>query len=157
MLEILVVDDHPLMRAGLECMLDAPPDLHVVGTAASGPQALRLAAQLQPDVVLMDVSLPGMDGVSATRLLGDLRPPPLVVMLTTTCSATLVQQAFAAGAAGFLLKDMPPEDLVAALRGVAEGRAAIDPRAARILSRQQRHADEDARPRGAASPSGPAD
>ena len=148
-MEILVVDDHPLMRAGLECMLAATPDLHVAGTAGSGPEALRLAHVLAPDVVLMDVSLPGMDGVEATRLLGGLRPPPRVVMLTSTCSAVLVRGAFAAGAAGYRLKDLPPAELLAALRGLDEGRPAIDPRAARILHRQQRR-DDAAAPRAAA-------
>lgn len=135
------MDDHPLMRAGLQCMLDATPDLHVTGTAGTAQEAVELAAELRPGLVLMDVSMPGMDGLAATRLLRDLRPPPTVVMLTTTCSAALVKEAFEAGAVGYLLKDMPAERLVSALRGLCDGRPAIDPRAARILLREQRRAD----------------
>lgn len=138
MLDILLVDDHPLMRAGLRCLLDTTDDLHVVGTAADGPQALSRAEQLRPDVVLLDVCMPGMDGIEAARRLCELVPAPAVVMLTTTCAAAVVRQAFAAGACGYLLKDFAPERLVAALRGLADGRPAIDPRVARILVRQRR-------------------
>ena len=138
MLEILVVDDHPLMRAGLQCLLDTTGDLHVVGTAVDGPQALTMAEQLRPDIVLLDVCLPGMDGIEAARRLCELGPAPAVVMLTTTCAAAVVRQAFAAGAAGYLLKDLAPERLMAALRGLADGRPAIDARVARILVRQRR-------------------
>ena len=144
MLEILIVDDHPLLRAGLQCLLDATSDLRVVGSAADGLEALRLAQALRPDIVLMDLCMPGMDGLEATRHLRTLQPAPTVVMLTTTCAAAPVRNAFDAGAAGYLLKDMPPERLLAALRGLAQGRPAIDPRAARILARQRRRADEDA-------------
>ena len=144
MLEILIVDDHPLLRAGLECLLGTTQDLHVVGSAISGEDALRLAEQLAPDVVLMDLCMPGMNGLDATRRLRQLQPAPTVVVLTTACAAALVLDAFAAGAAGYLVKDMPPDRLVAALRGLAEGRPAIDPRAARILSRQRRRVHEDA-------------
>lgn len=151
-MEILVVDDHPLMRAGLECLLEATPDLHVAGTVSSGPEAVELARRLRPDVVLMDISLPGLDGIEATRLLRRLRPAPLVVMLTSTCSATSVLGAFAAGAAGYLVKDLPPERLVAALRDLQEGQPAIDLRAVRILRRHHEGAGETAAlPRAEAS------
>lgn len=156
-MEILVVDDHPLMRAGLECMLDAAPDLHVAATAGGGVEAVELAERLHPDVVLLDLSMPELDGISATRLLRELQPPPVVVVLTSTCSAASVRAAFTAGAAGYLLKDTPPEALLTALRGLREGRPALDPRAARILLREQRWAEGDARVPGAAVPSGPVD
>jgi DNA-binding NarL/FixJ family response regulator len=143
-LEILVVDDHPVMRAGLQCMLDTAPDLTVVGTAADGTEAVRLAAELEPDVVLMDLSMPGMDGLAATRLVVRLDPAPKVVVLTSTGAAVTVREAFAAGAVGYLLKDMAPASLIAALRGLADERPAVDPRAASILARQ-RQADHDAR------------
>ena len=137
MLEILVVDDHPLMRAGLQCMLDTAPDLAVVGAAADGAEALRLAVDLEPDVVLMDLSMPGMGGLEATRHMVRLRPAPKVVVLTTTCAAVTVREAFAAGAVGYLLKDMPPAALITALRGLREQRPAVDPRVERILVRQR--------------------
>ena len=144
MLEILVADDHPLMRAGLQCMLDVTNDLRVVGTAASGAEAVRLADTLRPDVVLMDLSMPGMDGVEATRLLINLDPAPSVVMLTSTCDAVSVQECFAAGAAGYLLKDTPPDALLAALRGLESGVPAIDPRVSRILLRLDGRATQGA-------------
>lgn len=151
-MEILVVDDHPLLRAGLECMLEATPDLHVMGTVGNGAKAVELARRSSPDVVLMDISLPGMDGVEATRRMCELRPAPLVVMLTSTCSATSVRDAFAAGAAGYLVKDLPPERLVAVLRGLRDGLPAIDPRAARVLQRLHQGAGEAAPLRRAEAP-----
>ena len=138
MIEILVVDDHPLMRAGLQCLLDATVDLHVAATAAGGADAVRLCAELHPDLVLMDLCMPGMDGIEATRRVRSLDPAPTVVVLTSACVPALVQDAFAAGAGGYLLKDMPPERLVAALRGVEQGRTPLDPRVARILHRLER-------------------
>ena len=137
-LDILIVDDHALLRAGLECMFEATSDLRVVGSAADGDDALRLAEQLRPDVVLMDLFMPGMDGLEATALVRRLPDPPTVVILSTTCAALLVRAAFDAGAAGYLVKDMPPERLLDALRGLADGRPALDPRAARILERRRR-------------------
>ena len=135
MLAILLVDDHPLMRAGLQCMLDVTDDLRVVGAAASGAEAVELTRRLRPDVVLMDLCMPGMDGVQATQLLQDLDPAPTVVVLTSSCDPALVRDAFAAGAAGYLLKDMPPEQLLRALSGLRSGTPAVDPRVARLLRR----------------------
>jgi DNA-binding NarL/FixJ family response regulator len=135
-LDILIVDDHLLVRAGLECMLNGTEGMRVVGTAADGLEALRLARRLAPDVVLMDLCMPGIDGVEATRLLRASQCAPVVVVLTSACAPAVVRDAFAAGAAGYLLKDMPPEQLLEALRGLASGRPAIDPRVARILGRQ---------------------
>lgn len=141
MLDVLLVDDHPLLRAGLECLLEATPGLRVVASAADGHDAVRLARELRPDVVLMDLCMPGIDGFQATSMLRHLPEPPTVVVLTTSCGAALVRAAFAAGAAGYLVKDMAPDRLLDALRGLAVGRPAIDPRAARVLERHRRRAD----------------
>ena len=146
MLDILVVDDHALLRAGLEFMLGATPDLRVVGSAASGEDAVRLAQELRPDVVLMDLCMPGMDGLEATRRVRRLPEPPTVVILSTTCAAAVVRDAFDAGATGYLVKDMPADRLLGSLRGLAHGRSAMDPRAARILDRRRRSAQDPAQP-----------
>lgn len=135
MLEVLIVDDHPLLRAGLQCLLDATEDMCVVGATGSGLEAVELVARLHPDLVLMDVSMPGMDGVEATRRVHRLEVPTAVVMLTSSCDAALIEAAFDAGAAGYLLKDMTPERLLTALRGLEDGKPALDPRVARILVR----------------------
>lgn len=138
MVDVLIVDDHPLLRAGLQCLLDATPDLHVVGATGSGLEAVVLTARLHPDLVLLDVCMPGMDGVEVTRRVHRLGLPTAVVMLTSSCDATVIEAAFAAGAAGYLLKDMAPERLLTALRGLQDGRPALDPRVARILVRLAR-------------------
>lgn len=148
MLDILLVDDHPLMRAGLQCMLDETSDLRVVGTAAGGAEAVEAARALRPDVVLMDLSMPGMDGLEATRRLQTLDPPPAVVVLTSTSDPALVRESFAAGACGYLLKDMPPDGLLDALRGLPRGRPAIDRRVARALARLEGRAAQQGSDRG---------
>ena len=135
MLNVLIVDDHPLLRAGLQCLLDATEDMRVVGATGSGLEAVALVARLHPDLVLMDVSMPGMDGVEVTRLVHRLAVPTAVVLLTSSYDAALIAKAFDAGAAGYLLKDMSPERLLRALRGLEEGRPPMDPRVARILAR----------------------
>jgi len=137
-MHVLVVDDHPLIRAGLEGVLNASDDIRVVGTAADGVGAVELARWFLPDVVLMDVSMPGGDGITATRRMQELQRPPAVVVLTSSCTAALVEEVFAAGAVGYLLKDMPPGRLGPSLRGIYDGRPPIDPRAARILTRLRR-------------------
>ncbi len=140
MLDVLVVDDHPLVRAGLQSLLGATPGLRCTGTAADGAQALELARAQRPDVVLMDMSMPVLDGVAATRCLQALDVAPAVVALTSSCTPTLVKDVFAAGAVGYLVKDVPPAELASALLGMADGAPAIDPRAARILERVRRQA-----------------
>lgn len=144
MLEILVVDDSALMRSGLQCMLDSQPDLRVVGLADDGEAGLRQAQELRPGVVLMDLRMPGMDGIEATRRLKAMDPCPTVVVLTANCGSAVVRDAFAAGADGFLLKDMPPEQLLRALRDLPAGRPAVDPRVARVLRRLVRRAQQAA-------------
>jgi DNA-binding NarL/FixJ family response regulator len=134
-IRVLIADDQPLMRTGFRMILDAEPDLVVVGEAADGAEAVRLAAGARADVVLMDVRMPGMDGIEATRrLAGDgVRDPVRVLILTTFDLDEYVLSALRAGASGFLLKDVPPEDLVDAIKVVAAGDALLAPSVTRRL------------------------
>lgn len=133
MTTILVVDDHQLVRAGLVALLETAADLQVVGQAADGEEALRMARELRPEVVLMDLSMPVLDGVEATRRLVAERPDACVVVLTSFAEHERVTEALAAGAIGYLLKDSEPHDLIAAVRSAAQGHAPLDPRVARAL------------------------
>jgi DNA-binding NarL/FixJ family response regulator len=139
---LLVVDDQALMRAGFRMILDAEPDLDVVGEAADGAEAVEQAARLAPDVVLMDVRMPVMDGVEATRRLAGpgVAEPRKVLILTTFDLDEYVFAALRAGASGFLLKDTPPEDLVHAVRVVASGDAVVAPPVTRRLIERFAHA-----------------
>jgi DNA-binding NarL/FixJ family response regulator len=130
---ILLADDHQLVRAGLAGLLDSADDLQVVGQAADGQQALELASELAPDVVLMDLSMPVLDGVEATRRLLAENPAAKVVVLTSFSDQPRVADALAAGAVGYLLKDCEPRDLMAAVRAAAQGHAPLDPRVALAL------------------------
>jgi DNA-binding NarL/FixJ family response regulator len=130
---ILLVDDHHLVRAGLASLIDSADDLHVVGQAANGQQALELAATLAPDVVLMDLSMPEIDGVETTRRLLAIHRTANVVVLTSFSDQERVADALAAGAVGYLLKDCEPRDLLAAVRAAAQGHAPLDPRVAKAL------------------------
>jgi DNA-binding NarL/FixJ family response regulator len=133
MTSVLVVDDHAMVRSGLVVLIDGTSDLRVVGEAADGEQALELAIELQPDVVLMDLSMPVMDGVEATRALLTERPDSVVVVLTSFSDSARVTEALKAGAVGYMLKDCDPRDLLAAIRSASEGHAPLDPRVARAL------------------------
>ena len=125
MIKVLVVDDQRLVRAGFRVILAAEPDLVVVGEAADGVEAVRLSRELQPDVVLMDVRMPNMDGLEATRrVIAGSRAR--VLILTTFDADEYVYGALQAGASGFMLKDAPPEQLIAAVRAAAAGNALID-------------------------------
>jgi DNA-binding NarL/FixJ family response regulator/class 3 adenylate cyclase len=125
---VLIVDDQVLVRTGFRMILEAEPDLEVVGEASDGGEAVAQARALSPDVVLMDVRMPDMDGIEATRqLLGDDDATSKVVMLTTFDMDEYVYEALRAGASGFLLKDVPPEQLVAGIRAVASGDALLAP------------------------------
>jgi DNA-binding NarL/FixJ family response regulator len=130
MIRVLVVDDHRLVRAGLITLLEAAGDIEVVGEAADGRQALEVARTAAPDVTLMDLSMPVLDGVAATRLLLEEQPQARVVALTSFSDRQRVNDVLAAGAIGYLLKDSRPEDLLAAVRSAAEGHAPLDPRVA---------------------------
>jgi DNA-binding NarL/FixJ family response regulator len=129
----MVVDDQPVVRAGFAAIVDAEDDLEVVGEAADGHAALELAACLSPDVVLMDIRMPGVDGLAATALLTATDNPPRVLVLTTFDQDAYVYEALRAGASGFLLKDAQPADLLAAVRIVADGEAMLAPTVTRRL------------------------
>ena len=134
-IRVLIVDDQALVRAGFRLILETQEDLEVVGEAGDGREATRLARNLLPEVVLMDVRMPGLDGISATRLIATLDAPrPVrVVILTTYDLDEYVFDALAAGASGFLLKDVRPEDLVQGVRLVAAGDALLAPSVTRRL------------------------
>ncbi|GAB2949773.1 response regulator transcription factor [Micromonospora polyrhachis] len=125
---ILLVDDQPLLRTGFRMVLGAEDDLDIVGEAGDGVDAVDLARRLLPDVVLMDIRMPRMDGVAATRAIVDARLPVRVLILTTFDLDEYVVGALRAGASGFLAKDVPAEDLVMAIRTVAAGDAVVAPR-----------------------------
>ena len=126
-LGVLIADDQALMRAGFRMILEAEPDLEVVGEATNGHEAVTEAGRLRPDVVLMDVRMPEMDGIEATRRLLEGDGDTKVVMLTTFDMDEYVYEALRAGASGFLVKDVPPEQLVAGIRSVASGDSLLAP------------------------------
>jgi DNA-binding NarL/FixJ family response regulator len=127
-IRLLLADDQELVRTGFRLILNAEPDMVVAGEAADGAQAVDESARLRPDVVLMDVRMPGVDGIEATRRLGRIGPdPPRVIMLTTFDLDEYVYEALRAGASGFLLKDAPAAQLVDAIRVVAAGDALLAP------------------------------
>jgi DNA-binding NarL/FixJ family response regulator len=134
-IKVLVVDDQGLVRAGFRMILEAQPDIEVVGEAADGLDAVAAAGRLRPDVVLMDIRMPRLDGLEATRRLAGpgVADPVRVLMLTTFDLDEYVFEALRAGASGFLLKDLPREDLVAAVRVVAAGDALLAPQVTRRL------------------------
>jgi DNA-binding NarL/FixJ family response regulator len=136
MISVLVVDDQAMIRLGIRAMLDAQHDLTVVGEARDGREAVAEVRALTPDVVLMDVRMPGMDGLTATRILlgsADRQHVPRVVMLTTFDIDRYVYEALCAGASGFLLKDSGPEELANAVRAVVGGESVLSPGVTRRL------------------------
>jgi DNA-binding NarL/FixJ family response regulator len=134
-IRVLVVDDHPVVRRGISDLLAAEPDVDVVGLAGDGAEAVDRAAQLRPDVVLMDIEMPRVDGVEATRRIAALTPDSAVVILTTFADRARITRALDAGAAGYLLKDAEPAELVAGIRSAFAGRTPVSPRAADSLAR----------------------
>jgi DNA-binding NarL/FixJ family response regulator len=135
-IRVLVVDDQPLVRSGFRMILDERPDLELVGEAENGAQALELARQLDPDVILMDVRMPELDGVEATRRLVERGTRARILVLTTFDLDEYVYASIRAGASGFLLKDVKPEELVDAIRVVAAGNSLFGPAATqRLLER----------------------
>jgi DNA-binding NarL/FixJ family response regulator len=134
-IRVLLVDDQPLLRTGFRMILSAEPDLTIVGEAGDGAAGVEAARKLNPDVVLMDIRMPGMDGIAATRVLAGpgVENPAKVLILTTFGMDEYVVKALRAGASGFLLKDAPPEDLVDAIRIVAAGEALLAPSVTRRL------------------------
>ncbi|HSL58747.1 MAG TPA: response regulator transcription factor [Acidimicrobiales bacterium] len=130
---VLVVDDQALVRAGFVALLGSDPALEVVGEAGDGAEAIEVAAATHPDVVVMDIRMPGMDGIEATRHLAATDDPPGVLVLTTFDLDEYVYAALRAGASGFLLKDTPPAELIAAVKVVAGGDALLAPGITRRL------------------------
>ena len=133
MIRILLVDDQSLLRMGFRMILDAEPDIEVVGEAADGATGVRMTETLRPDVVLMDVRMPGMDGIQATASITAAGPASKVLILTTFDLDEYVFAGLKAGASGFLLKDAPPAELLTAIRTVAGGEAVLAPTATRRL------------------------
>jgi DNA-binding NarL/FixJ family response regulator len=127
LIRVLIVDDQALVRAGFRMILEAQPDLEVVGEAGDGSAAIDAVRTLRPDVVLMDVRMPGVDGIEATRRLTEAGVPGKIVILTTYDLDEYVFDALAAGASGFLLKHVPPEELVRGVRVAASGEALLAP------------------------------
>jgi len=132
-IRVVLADDQPLVRAGLRVLIADTDDIEVTGEAATGAQAVRLARDTRPDVVVMDIRMPGMDGIEATRLITAGDQPPQVVILTTFDTDDHVYGALRAGASGFLVKDMELDDILAAIRVAAAGDALIEPGVTRRL------------------------
>lgn len=133
MIRVLITDDHAVVRSGLERLLSTAEDITIVGTANNGREAIAAVDELNPDVVMMDLSMPEMDGVTATRDITSNHPDIAVVVLTSFSDTARITAALQAGAIGYQLKDAAPDDLIAAVRAAAAGGAPLDPRAARVL------------------------
>jgi DNA-binding NarL/FixJ family response regulator len=136
MISVLLVDDHSLIRKGFRLILGAEPDIEVVGEASDGITAVSMCSALRPDVVLMDIRMPGRDGIEATRDIAAAGLPSRILILTTFDLDDYVYSGLRAGASGFLLKDTQPDDLVAAIHTIAAGDAVLAPRATQRLIRQ---------------------
>ena len=132
-IRVLLVDDHHMVRDGLRVFLSVYDDLEIVAEAEDGEQAIELCAQVQPDVILMDIVMPNMDGPTATARIHKLFPQVQVLALTSFLEEGLVQRALQAGATGYLLKDVHPDKLAKAIRDAYEGRSTIDSAAAQVL------------------------
>jgi DNA-binding NarL/FixJ family response regulator len=131
---VLIADDQPMVRAGLRMILELEPDIDIVGEAADGNEAVAVAAATGPDVILMDVRMPNLDGLEATRrIVGGREDGPRVLILTTFDLDVYVYEALASGASGFVLKDIEPEKLVDAIRVIANGEALLSPAVTRKL------------------------
>jgi DNA-binding NarL/FixJ family response regulator len=144
-IRVLVVDDHAIVRTGLEQLLGTATDIEVVGTAGDGAEAVAEARRTTPEIVLMDLSMPVMDGVEATRRITAEVPGAQVVVLTSFSDQQRILDSLGAGASGYVLKDADPDELLAAIRVAAAGGAPLDPKAARVLL-DSRHAPSAGRP-----------
>lgn len=133
MIRVLLVDDHTLVRAGLQRLLDQTSDIEVVAVAERGEEAVKLAEELTPDVILMDVSMPGQSGIESTRKICQKQQNAAVIMLTAATDRDRIIDAFDAGALGYLIKDSDPTVLIGGVRAAANGDAPLDPRAARAV------------------------
>jgi DNA-binding NarL/FixJ family response regulator len=148
-IRVLIVDDDALVRAGLSMLLAGAEDVVIVGEAADGNEVARAVADRRPDVVLMDIRMPGMDGLTATELLRAQRGAPEVIVLTTFEADDYVMRALRAGASGFLLKDTPPAEIVRGVRAVAAGEPMLSPAVTRRLIGHVTGSDGDDRKRRA--------
>jgi DNA-binding NarL/FixJ family response regulator len=140
MIRVVIADDHGVVRAGLAQLLATFADVELVGSAANGEEAVSLSAERDPDVVLMDLEMPVLDGIEATRRIRAAQPGVAVVVLTSFSDRERILSALDAGAAGYLLKDAEPEAIARALEAAARGEAPLDPRAARALLSARRAA-----------------
>ncbi|MEV7082292.1 response regulator transcription factor [Streptomyces sp. NPDC093516] len=145
-ISVLLADDQPMIRTGFRYILEAEPDIEVVGEAADGHEAVEATRRLSPDIVLMDIRMPRMDGVEATRLIAESGLPSRVVVLTTFDLDEHVVDALRAGASSFLVKDGPADSLVSAIRTVAAGEAVLAPRVTRRLLERFARLPSDAAP-----------
>ncbi|MEI7619127.1 MAG: response regulator transcription factor [Actinomycetota bacterium] len=139
MIRLLIVDDHSVVRRGLETLLGTFADIEIVGTAADGLEAVRLAAERHPDIILMDLSMPNLDGFDATRQILAANPNIRIVALTSFSEQRKVFDAISAGAIGYLLKDSTPAELVEGVRAAYAGESPLDPKAARVLIEGKRN------------------
>jgi two-component system, NarL family, response regulator DevR len=142
MIRLLIIDDHEMVREGLKAMLAKEHDFEIVGDAANAEQAYELIARLHPDVILLDIRLPGVSGIEVCRTVTERYPETAVIILTTFTDETLVAQCIQAGARGFIIKDIERFDLKRSIRAVARGEAAIDPKAAVAVLAQLRRAPQ---------------
>lgn len=141
-IRIMLVDDHTVVRSGLSAFLSANPDMELVGEAENGEQAVVRAGLLTPDVILMDLMMPVMDGVAATRAIKKQNPQVQIIALTSFQEDELVQNALQAGAVGYLMKNVTARELAAAIRSAREGRMTLAPEAAQALVRASQQAQE---------------
>lgn len=148
MIRVLIADDHQVVRSGLEQLIGTAADIEVVGSAEDGRQAVALCAEVTPDVVLMDLSMPDLDGVAATRSITAAHPGVQVVVLTSFSDSQRITDALDAGATGYVLKHAGPDELLDAIRAASRGESPLDPKAARVLLDRQREGTS-ARPAGA--------
>lgn len=148
-IRVMVVDDHDVVREGLGGFLSATPDMEMVGEAADGAQAVKVAADVSPDVVLMDLQMPVMGGVESTQAIVNLNQGIQVVVLTSFANEDLVQQALAAGAIGYLLKSASIHEMTAAIRAAHEGRSSLSPEATQALIKSKTRPNQsyDLKPR----------
>lgn len=140
-IKVLIADDHALMRMGLRALLDTQPDLEVVGEATDGADAVRKTLRLKPDVVVMDILMPGLDGIAATRQLAERQPDVRVLVLTTSTSSDDLSRALRAGAAGAILKSEANAKLLAAIRAISRGERSVSPEVHAMIA-QDPPADE---------------
>ncbi len=140
MIRILLADDHALVRQGFRMILEAQPDMQIVGQAGTGKEAVELAEKLHPDIAIIDVAMPELNGIEATRRLGEISPRTRVLALSMHKDSVYVREILRAGARGYLLKDSPEADLVAAVRAISKGEGYISPAVSdAVLSDYRRH------------------